>query len=94
MPHRAVAGDARGVGQGASDLVKQRIDETVVGHDPAQAGDERRRHVAYHRTWGCVAVTLEMADAGLDGGELRLLGVDAPGHGGAALVEQAPHALG
>jgi hypothetical protein len=42
---------------------------------------------------GSIAVAFKMADAGLDGGEPRLLGIDAPGHGGAAL-EQAAHALG
>ena len=94
MPHRAVPGDAGGVGQGAGDLVEQRIDDAIIGHDAAQAGDERRRHVAHHGTGRGVAVAFEVPDARLDGGKLRLLGIDAPGHGGAALVEQAAHALG
>ena len=94
MPDRAVPGDAGGVGQGARDLVEQRIDHAVIGHDAAQAGHERRRHVAHHRAGRGIAIAFEVPDARLDGGELRLLGVDAPGHGGAALIEQAAHALG
>ena len=83
-----------GVGQRADDLVEQRVDDAIVGHDAPQAGDEGRRHVAHHGTGAAVAVAFEMADARLDGGKLRLLGIDAARHGGAALVEQAAHALG
>ncbi len=93
MPNRAVAGDARGLGQCPGDLVEQRVDGAIVGHHPAQARDQGRRHVAQHDVIGRLGV-FEMADARLDGGELRLLGIDAPRDGGPPFGQQMAHQFG
>jgi len=93
MPHRAVAGDTRGLGQCPGDFVEQRFDGVVVGHHPPQTGDQGRRHVAKHDIIGRLGV-FERADARLDGGELRPLGIDAPRDGGLPLGQQMAHQFG
>ncbi len=93
VPHRAVASDACGLGQCPGDLVEQRFDGAKVGHHPAQTRDQSRRHVAQHDVIGRLGV-FEMADARLDGGELRLLGIDAPRDRGPPLGQQMAHQFG
>ena len=92
VPHRAVARDACGLGQCPGDLVEQRFDGAIVGHHPAQTRDQDCRHLAQHDVVGRLGV-FEMADARLDGGELRLFGIDASRDGGPPLGQQMPHQL-